>query len=66
MEVVIFMAKYNAEFKINIVQKYLEGEVEYVYLAKKSGIKNKSQIHRGSYENRKPNKDVRINRKNHR
>lgn len=40
------MAKYNAEFKINIVQKYLNGEGRYTYPAKKYGINNKSQIHR--------------------
>lgn len=46
------MVKYNAEFKINIVQKYLDGEGGYTYLAKKYGINNKSQIHRwvGSYK----------------
>ena len=38
------MAKYNFELKMNIVQKYLDVEGGYAYLAKKHGVKNQKQI----------------------
>lgn len=38
------MAKYNFEFKIKIVQKYLDGEGGYLYLAEKYRVKNEIQI----------------------
>lgn len=38
------MAKYNLEFKIKIVQKYLDGEGGYAYLTKKYGIGSESQL----------------------
>lgn len=44
MEVTIFMAKYNFELKIKIIKEYLDGEGGYNYLAKKYGVKNKTQI----------------------
>lgn len=43
MEVAIFMAKYNFEFKFRIVQKYLDGE-GLLYLANKYELKDKKQI----------------------
>lgn len=38
------MAKFNVEFKIKMVQKYLDGEGGYAYLSGKYGIKNETQI----------------------
>ncbi|WP_441006658.1 transposase [Candidatus Vagococcus giribetii] len=38
------MAKYNLEFKIKIVQKYLDGEGGYAYLTKKYGVSSESQL----------------------
>ena len=42
------MAKYSFEFKLKMVQKYLDGEGGYSYLAKKYRVKGKSQIRSGS------------------
>lgn len=38
------MAKFNLEFKLEMVQKYLDGEGGYAYLSKKYGIKSESLI----------------------
>lgn len=38
------MTKYSVEFKMNIVQDYLNGEGGTPYLAKKYGIKGDSQV----------------------
>ncbi|MDT2850231.1 transposase, partial [Vagococcus carniphilus] len=38
------MAKYNFELKIKIIKEYLDGEGGYNYLAKKYGVKSKTQI----------------------
>lgn len=38
------MAKYNFEFKIKIVQKYLDGAGGYAYLTKKYGVSSESQL----------------------
>ena len=38
------MAKYNLEFKIKIVQKYLDGEGGYAYLTKKYEVGSESQL----------------------
>ncbi|WP_414031688.1 helix-turn-helix domain-containing protein [Carnobacterium maltaromaticum] len=38
------MTKYSAEFKMNIVQDYLNGEGGTPYLAKKDGVKGNSQV----------------------
>ena len=40
------MAKYSFEFKLNIVQEYLEGKGGTGYLSKKYGVKSKEQLHR--------------------
>ena len=37
-EVGFFMAKYSYEFKLNVVQEYLNGKGSYDYLSKKYGI----------------------------
>ena len=34
------MVKYNFELKMNIVQKYLDGQDGYAYLGKKHGVKH--------------------------
>lgn len=44
MEVAILMAKYSFEFKLKIVQEYLEGKGGYRYLANKHGIKSSGQV----------------------
>lgn len=48
------MAKYSFEFKLKVVQEYLEGNGGYNFLAKKYSIKNKSQIENwiNSYQER--------------
>ena len=38
------MAKYSEELKLKIVQEYLDGRTGYKILAKKYGVKNKTQI----------------------
>lgn len=38
------MAKYSFEFKLKMIQKHLNGEGVYSYLAKKYRVKDKSQI----------------------
>lgn len=38
------MAKYSFEFKLKIVQEYLEGNGETPYLSKKYGVKSKTQV----------------------
>lgn len=40
------MAKYSFEFKLNIVQEYLEGKGGTRYLSKKYGVKSKEQLQR--------------------
>jgi len=40
------MGKYTAEFKLAVVQKYLEGSMSYRSLAEQFGIANHSQIER--------------------
>ena len=44
MEVGIFMAKYNFEFKKKVVEAYLRGEGGYQILSKKFGLKSTRQI----------------------
>lgn len=39
------MAKYSFEFKLAIVQEYLEGKGGLGYLAKKHGVSSKNQVH---------------------
>lgn len=39
------MAKYSFEFKLAIVQEYLEGKGGLGYLAKKHGLSSKNQVH---------------------
>lgn len=38
------MAKYSYEFKMKVVQSYLDGEGSYIYLAKKYNIPSKTRI----------------------
>lgn len=38
------MAKYSFEFKLKVVQEYLDGEGGYVFLTKKYGIKSAKQL----------------------
>lgn len=38
------MAKYSFELKIKIIKEYLDGGGGYNYLAKKYGVKSKTQI----------------------
>lgn len=38
------MAKYSYEFKMKVVQSYLDGEGSYIYLAKKYNIPSKTKI----------------------
>lgn len=39
------MAKYSFEFKLAIVQEYLEGKCGLGYLAKNHGVSSKKQVH---------------------
>ncbi len=39
------MVKYSLEFKLKIVQEYLDGKGGYGYLAKKHLVKNKKQVY---------------------
>ena len=39
-----FMAKYSYEFKLQVVQAYLDGEGGYRYLSKKYGVPSKRDI----------------------
>lgn len=38
------MAKYSFEFKLKVVQEYLDGKGGYNYLAKVHSVKDKKQI----------------------
>lgn len=40
------MVKYSFEFKLKIVQEYLEGKGGTLYLSKKYGVKSKEQLRR--------------------
>ena len=40
------MAKYSTEFKMKVVKEYLQGNMEYISLAKKYNISNESVVRR--------------------